>query len=137
MVSIQVVAAGHELLPIMVLHVVLALVPPELELVPPELELVPPELLLVPAELLLVPAPLLLPLSLLEPLHATTAAQATTTLAMPYLIKFMSRPLLRPAQAGAPRKYHFGSTGTTVIAGRFQNAAPAFESARGPSSTSA
>jgi hypothetical protein len=73
-------------------------VPPWLVVPPPLVEVVPPVLELVPPEL--VPAPLPLPVELLEPPHAATAAQATTTLAIPYLIKFMTHPLVRPAQAG-------------------------------------
>jgi hypothetical protein len=71
----------------------LAKVPPLLKLVPPLLELVPPWPELVPPVLEVVPAPLPLPPVLLEPPQATSAAQATTALAILHLVTFMSRPL--------------------------------------------
>lgn len=46
----------------------------------------------VPPVLLPTPAPLPLPLLLLDPPQATALTQAMTTLATPYLIKFMMRP---------------------------------------------
>ena len=77
--------------------------PPLLAEDPPVVDEDPPLLDEDPPELLLVPAPLPFPELLLEPPQATAAAHATTTLAIPHLTKFMSRPFSVKAGTGRNR----------------------------------